>query len=150
MSFLPRSTGNATRDAELKATCKMGLTRDLLLRHRYLISVEGDDVATNLKWALWSASAVIMPPPTMCSWAMEDRLVPWVHYVPVAHDFSNLTAVVNWCEAPAHAGACQRIAAAGREYMMEHRFLDVEANRALGRAVARSAVQERGEDLVGW
>lgn len=124
------------------------MMRDELLRYRYLISVEGDDVATNLKWALWSKSAVIMPPPTMCSWAMEDRLVPWVHYIPVAHDFANLTAAVDWCEAPAHAGACERIAAAGRAYMEAHRFLDVEANAAVGRAVTRAAVQERGADLV--
>jgi hypothetical protein len=67
-----------------------------------------------------------------------------------AHDFSNLTDAMDWCEAPAHAGACQRIAAAWRAYMKEHRFLDVQANRALGRAVARAAVRERDEDLVGW
>jgi hypothetical protein len=150
MTFLPSSTGNVTRDAQLKALRKEGLTRDLLLRYRYLISVEGEDVATNLKWALWSASAVIMPPPTMCSWAMEDWLVPWVHYVPVAHDFSNLTAAVDWCEAPANEGACERIAAAGRAYMEQHRFLDVEANLAVGRAVAAAAVQEREAGMVGW
>jgi hypothetical protein len=34
--------------------------------------------------------------------------------------------------------------------MKEHRFLDVQANRVLGRAVARAAVRERDEDLVGW
>jgi hypothetical protein len=67
-----------------KLGARRALTRDLLLRHTYLISLEirWNTFASNLKWALWFASAVIMALPAMCSWAMEDRLVPWVHYVP--------------------------------------------------------------------
>jgi hypothetical protein len=25
----------------------------------------------------------MMPEPTVMSWAMEERLVPWVHYIPI-------------------------------------------------------------------
>jgi|APGre2960657444_1045066.scaffolds.fasta_scaffold160485_2 hypothetical protein len=46
----------------------------------------------------------------MCSWLMEDRLEPWVHYVPVAPDFSNLTEAVDWCEEVMRA----RVSASGR------------------------------------
>jgi len=104
MNFLPMSTGNATRDAVLKSTIKPSMQPGSMQKYRYLISAEGYDVATNLKWVLWSASAVIMPRPTVCSWFMEDRLVPWVHYVPVTADFSNLTAAVDWCENVRNAG----------------------------------------------
>jgi len=147
MTFLPISTNNATRDASLRATAKPSVGRSSMLQYRYLISAEGYDVATNLKWALWSASAVIMPRPTVCSWLMEDRLVPWVHYVPVAADFSNLTDAVDWCEAGGNAGVCQRIGAAGRAYMEEHRFMDVEADLELGRAVAAAAVRSAGRSV---
>ena len=34
-------------------------------------------------WQLLSSSAVLMPPPMVVSWAMEDLLVPWTHYVPL-------------------------------------------------------------------
>ena len=66
-----------------------------------------------------------------------------VHYVPVAADFSNLTDAVDWCEGVGNAGVCQRIGAAGRAYMEEHGFMDVEADLELGRAVAAAAVRER-------
>jgi len=143
MTFLPMSTKNATRDAYLTATAKPGMSPTSMLRYRYLISAEGYDVATNLKWALWSASAVIMPRPTVCSWLMEDRLEPWVHYVPVAADFSNLTDAVDWCEHAGNIGACERIGAAGREYMEAHKFMDVKADLELGREVTAAAARER-------
>ena len=143
MTFLPMSTKNATRDAALIATAKPGTSPTSMLRYRCLISAEGYDVATNLKWALWSASAVIMPRPTVCSWLMEDRLEPWVHYVPVAPDFSNLTEAVDWCEEAVNAGACERIGAAGREFIKEHRFKDADADLAMGVAVAAAAVSRQ-------
>ena len=31
-----------------------------------------------------------MKPPVVESWLMEGLLKPWVHYVPLAHDFSDL------------------------------------------------------------
>ena len=48
-----------------------------------IVSVEGNDVASGLVWQLLSSSAVLMPPPMVVSWAMEDLLVPWTHYVPL-------------------------------------------------------------------
>jgi hypothetical protein len=68
-----------------------------LLKNKYLISVEGNDVASNLKWILATQTVCIMPPPTIESWLMESKLVPWVHYVPVDADFGNLQKVYLWC-----------------------------------------------------
>ena len=53
------------------------------LQYRYLLSLEGNDVATDLKWKLASSSLVLMPKPTKEGWLMEGKLEPWVHYVPV-------------------------------------------------------------------
>lgn len=67
MTTLPTSTKTSTKDEILRGTAKPSVVVDAMLRYQYLISAEGYDVASNLKWALWSRSAVIMPPPTLCS-----------------------------------------------------------------------------------
>ena len=38
----------------------------------------GNDVSSGVKWAMLSQSVVLMPPPTVTSWAMEELLEPWV------------------------------------------------------------------------
>ena len=53
------------------------------LKYKAIIIIEGNDVATGLKWALYSGSVVLMPTPTRTSYAMEEWLEPWVHYVPI-------------------------------------------------------------------
>ena len=47
---------------------------------------------------LYSNSVVFMPTPTRSSWAMEDKLVPFVHYVPIAQDLSNLLEMIEWAK----------------------------------------------------
>ncbi len=55
-----------------------------LLQYKIIIMMEGNDVASGLKWALYSNSVVILEEPiTVTSWAMEERLKPWIHYVPM-------------------------------------------------------------------
>jgi hypothetical protein len=69
-----------------------------LLRYKYLLSLEGNDVATGLKWMLASNSVVFMPPPTAVSFTMECKLVPYVHYVPVKRDGSDLLSQLEWAK----------------------------------------------------
>jgi hypothetical protein len=58
--------------------------------------LEGNDVASGLKWALLSQSVVLMPPPKHTSWAMEELLQPWVHYIPLKNDASDLEQKMQW------------------------------------------------------
>ena len=95
-------------------------------RYRYLLSVEGNDVATGLKWMLYSNSVVFMPRPTRVSWAMEDLLVPFVHYIPLANDFSNLLEMVKW--ANEHNEACQEIRQRATEFI-KHLWISEQAKR---------------------
>lgn len=69
-----------------------------MLQYRYIISVEGNDVASNLKWAMLSNSVVMMPRPTVCSWFMEDHLVPYKHYIPIKSNFKDIEKQFKWCE----------------------------------------------------
>ena len=68
-----------------------------MLKYKFLLSLEGNDVATNLKWILLSNSVVLMAKPTKCSWFMEDMLIPFTHYVPLNDDCSNIEEMYNWC-----------------------------------------------------
>lgn len=68
-----------------------------LLEYKILVVVEGNDIASGLKWSLFSESIVLMQRPRYTSWAMEELLEPWVHYVPIeADDFSDVEAKVQW------------------------------------------------------
>ena len=80
-------------------------------RCKYQLSNEGNDVATGLKWQLYTDSVVVMPPPTMETWALEGALEPFVHYVPVRRDWSDLEARLTWAEAHPAAAANARAAA---------------------------------------
>ena len=53
-------------------------------------------MASGLKWSLQSTSVVLMPPPTRTSWAMEELLQPWIHYIPMLPDGSNVDEMVKW------------------------------------------------------
>lgn len=67
-----------------------------LLRFKAIIMLEGNDVASGLKWALLSESVVMMTPPKHTSWAMEEFLEPWVHYIPLLDDLSDVEEKMMW------------------------------------------------------
>jgi len=67
-----------------------------LLSFKAIIMLEGNDVASGLKWALLSQSVVLMPPPKVTSWALEELLEPWVHYIPLSPDASDLEEKMAW------------------------------------------------------
>ncbi|KAG7356122.1 glycosyl transferase family 90 protein [Nitzschia inconspicua] len=67
-----------------------------LLQFKGIIMIEGNDVASGLKWALLSQSVVLMPPPKHTSWAMEELLQPWVHYIPLDDFATNVEERMQW------------------------------------------------------
>lgn len=60
------------------------------LQYKFVMSLEGNDVASNLKWIMSSNSLAVMPKPKFETWFMEGRLQAGVHYVEVKDDFSDL------------------------------------------------------------
>ena len=87
------------------------------LTHKYIVSLEGCDLASNLKWILSSNSVPVMPKPTWVSWIMEHKLVPYVHYLPLNDELDNLEELLDW--AKANDDACAEIALNGKRYMMQ-------------------------------
>lgn len=95
----------------------LGIARQL--QARFLLSLEGNDVATGLKWMLYSNSTVVMPHPVCESWACEGALVPFEHYVPVREDLSDLDEVQDWC--CTHLQDCEEIARNGKRFISAFR-----------------------------
>lgn len=60
------------------------------LDYKFVVCLEGNDVASNLKWVMSSNSLAVMPRPTCETWFMEGTLIPNVHYVEIKPDCSDL------------------------------------------------------------
>lgn len=60
------------------------------LKFKFVMALEGNDVASNLKWIMSSSSIAVMPRPRFETWFMEDRLVGGVHYIEIVDDYSDL------------------------------------------------------------
>jgi hypothetical protein len=97
------------------------------LESKFLISIEGNDVATNLKWVLYSNSVVIMPVPTVCSWLMEDKLISGTHYIEIKSDYSDLEEKYKWCLN--NLETCKKIAENGKIYIKQ--FLNEENEKKI-------------------
>lgn len=85
-------------DEELK---KKGYIKEVLnfreqLRYKYLIYMEGNDFGSSEAWMHTSNSVVFTHPNTVESIA-NFGLKPWVHYVPIKEDLSDLPEKIDWC-----------------------------------------------------
>jgi len=102
-----------------------------MLTYKYILSVEGNDVASNLKWALYSNSVVLMPLPMIESWILESHLIPNYHYILIQSDFSDLEQKIQWCDA--HPDLCEQIIHHATEYI--HLFMHQENEQYLMKKV---------------
>lgn len=66
------------------------LTIDQQLNYKFILCLEGNDVASNLKWVMSSQSIAVMPEPKFETWFMEGTLVADVHYIKIKDDYSDL------------------------------------------------------------
>jgi len=66
------------------------------LARKFVLSIEGNDVATNLKWILSSNSVCFMRRPRFETWFQEGLLEPGRHSVEVADDYSNVPDLVRF------------------------------------------------------
>lgn len=64
------------------------------MKYKFIISLEGNDVASNLKWAMNSNSLVLAPKITCETWFMEGTLKPNYHFALI--DNENLSAVIEY------------------------------------------------------
>ncbi|HEX5167999.1 MAG TPA: glycosyl transferase family 90 [Cyclobacteriaceae bacterium] len=75
---------------------KEKITIDDHLDYKFILCLEGYDIASNLRWVMSSNSLAVMPKPTYESWYMEERLIPNYHYVLIKDDYSDLEERLNY------------------------------------------------------
>jgi len=90
------------------------------LDYKFILSLEGYDVATNLKWIMSSNSIAVMPKPKYETWFMEGRLIPNVHYIAISDDYSDLEERLRYYIS--HPDEAQQIINYANKYIKE--FLD--------------------------
>lgn len=95
-----------------------------MLKYKYQISIEGNGYATDLKWKLASNSIVLMIPPILETWAMEGLLKPYVHYIPLKDDYSDLAEILDWCKQ--NDDKCKEIVNNANVFMKQFEDFNVE------------------------
>lgn len=89
------------------------------LKYKFVMTLEGNDVASNLKWVMSSNSLAVMPKPRFETWFMEGRLVAGRHYVEIREDFSDLPEKVAYYSA--HPEEAEEIIRHAHEYIAQFR-----------------------------
>lgn len=102
------------KEPTLQAYHKPFMTIPEQLEHQFIVSVEGIDVATNLKWIMASNSLCMMRRPRFETWFMEGTLQPDIHYVQLKDDFSDLEQKVTYYRE--HPSEAKRIIANARQH----------------------------------
>jgi hypothetical protein len=69
---------------------KKRLTFEEHLENKFVLCLEGNDVATNLKWVMSSNSLPVMPVPKFETWFMEGKLIADTHFVAIQDDYADL------------------------------------------------------------
>ena len=100
------------------------------LEFRYIMALEGNDVASNLKWVMSSNSIAVMPRPTCETWFMEGRLIPNYHYIEIRPDFSDLEERLDYYNR--HPEEAKQIIANAHAYVAPFRDTHRERLIALG------------------
>lgn len=94
------------------------------LKHKYILSIEGNDKDTGINWKLNSNSLVLMPKPRVTSWLMESTLIPNYHYVLIKDDFSDLYEKYIWCEK--NQDKCKEIIKNANNFMDQFKDNEIE------------------------
>lgn len=93
------------------------LTIPQQLEYKFVCCIEGNDVATNLKWVMASNSLAVMPRPAYETWFMEGRLIANYHYVEIKADYSDLIEKMEYYIH--HPEEAERIIGHAHEYIRQ-------------------------------
>lgn len=103
------------RCEEVKKFFKPKITIWQHLDYKFIVALEGNDVASNLKWVMSSNSIAVMPRPRYETWFMEGTLKPDYHYIEIKPDYSDLIEKCNYYIA--HPDEAEQIIAHAHEYV---------------------------------
>ena len=111
------------------------------LRYKFILALEGNDVASNLKWVMSSNSVAVMPRPEFETWFMEGRLIPNYHYIEIKPDFSDLEERIAYYTA--HPDEAIEISRHANEYVSQ--FFDKKREKLISLLVLQKYFRETGQ-----
>lgn len=111
------------------------------LRYRYILAIEGNDVATNLKWVMSTNSLAVMPRPTYETWFMEGTLIPGYHYVEIRPDYADLEERMHHYST--HPEEAEAIVAHAHAYIDQ--FRDRRRERLISLLVLKAYFERTGQ-----
>lgn len=89
--------------------------------YKYIINIEGHVSAFRLSFELSMGSVILLVKSEWKIW-FSDILKPYVHYVPVKGDLSDIFTQIDWCRA--HDEECKQIAMNGKEFYNNYLLKD--------------------------
>jgi hypothetical protein len=116
--------GKINKDGGHDELLKEILTFDEQLDNKFILCLEGNDVASNLKWVMSSQSLAVMPRPKYETWFMEGSLIPDYHYVLINEDYSNLEERMEYFIT--HADEAQAVINNAHDYIRQFRIRSSE------------------------
>ena len=108
------------------------------LDYKYIMCLEGNDVATNLKWVMSSNSIAVMPRPTCETWYMEGQLIPDYHYIALKDDLSDLEERMQYYSS--HPAEAQQIIDHAHAFVAQ--FRDEEREQLISLLVMERYLQQ--------
>lgn len=118
-----------------------GMTVEEHLKYRYIMALEGVDVASNLKWVMSSNSIAVMPRPTYETWFMEGTLIPNYHYIEIKPDYSDLIERIAYYDN--HIEEAKEIIKHANEYVRQ--FRDEKREKLISLLVLQKYFEKTGQ-----
>jgi len=108
----------------LDAYFKKGVDKLEQLGYKFILNMEGNDISTSFIWSLASNCCPLHNYPfSWESWFFGQGLEPYVHFVPIKNDGSDLLSQYEWCMN--NIDKCEEIGLAGKRYMEPYLDEDV-------------------------
>lgn len=109
--------------------------------YKFILAVEGNDLATAVQWILASNCIPVMTRPSVEGWLMHSRLLPDVHYIEISDDFSDVEEKLTYYIS--HPDEAERISEAGKEWAAQ--FLDSRRERIINYLVLERYFRNTGQ-----
>lgn len=107
------------------------LSKSAQLSFQLIFALEGNDVASNLKWVMGSNSAPVLTRPKFETWFCESQLTAGRHYIEIKDDFSDLEEKIDYHLS--HPKLTKEIADESKHYASQ--FMDLERQFSLANEV---------------
>jgi hypothetical protein len=149
MSFLERYIDKPGFDVGAVSNTGRGrpdITRSYMpverqLEYKFILSIEGVDVASNLKWIMSSNSIAVSAPMKFETWFMEGTLVPGVHFVALKDDFSDVEEKMEYYNS--HPREAKEIVENANRYVAQ--FLNPAVERKIALLVFEKYLEKTGQ-----